>query len=242
MSTNSNQRAPLWNKSMTRFLGTAAKGQEEAGAGLVKPVAAGLDEKILARLGLKVPPTDPRLLGAFLATDDAADAAVAAEDFARGIRRAVRLNLALAAGLHRLDHQPWKAWVEAHFKVGYACFNRYHVAAELQIGLISRGLPLLGNENQSRSIAAFRRHEKFWDALATFKSGFPPALELKNRLRVTLGLELLPSDATTRIKLHRLLSRVIAAVPATESDPSAGEALALVRRAIGVLEKGGMAA
>ena len=232
---------------MARYLGAASpssNGGAQTAPTKQEMPALRIDEKILARLGLKPPPSDPRLLGEFLVADDAVDAELDADEFARGIRRAVRLRLALAAGLHRQAGQRWKEWVEVHFKVGYACFHRYHVAADLQVGLIARGLPLLTNENQSRSIAPFRKHERFWDALATdaFKRGFPPAAELKNRLGQALGLESLAARSTTRIKLHRILQRVVTAVPGTEEDPAVVEALTLVRRAIGLLEKGGTAA
>ncbi len=226
---------------MTRFLDPTSPPPGEAENAMNPPTNWRIDDSILGQIGLKPPPADPTLLGAFLAADDIADAVSDADEFARGIRRAVRLNLALTAGLHRRARQPWRQWVEAHFNVGYACFNRYHVAAELQIGLISRGLPRLKNEHQSRSIAALRRHEKFWDALATFEHGYPPAAELKRRLRAALGLEALAASTTMRIKLHRLLRRV-ATVPGTDDDPSVGEALALVRRALGILEKGGTTA
>ena len=247
LTTNSGGRTPLWNKAMARYIG-AASPSSNGGAQTAPPKyempALRIDEKILARLGLKPPPSDPRLLGEFLTADDAADAASDADEFTRGVRRAVRLSQALSAGLHRQAGQRWKEWVEAHFKVGYACFHRYHVAADLQIGLIARGLPLLANENQSRSIAPFRKHERFWAALATdaFKRGFPPAAELKTRLGQALGLESLAARSTTRIKLHRILQRIVTAVPGTDEDPAVMEALALVRRAIGVLEKGGTAA
>ncbi len=239
MSLHPGQRAPLWTKSMGRWLDAAPEAAGGAESPKHAPTMLRLDEKILRQIGLKIPPSDPKLLGEFLAADDAADAASDADEFARGVRRAVRLSLARSAGFHRQARQPWKAWVEARFKAGYACFNRYHVAAEIQLGLIARGLPRLTNENQSRSIAPLRRHEKFWAALATFKSGFPPAAELKTRLRTALGLEALTAGATMRIKLHRTLQRVAAAVPSTEDDPAVIEALALVRRAIGVLENGG---
>lgn len=97
---------------------------------------------------------------------------------------------------------------------------------------------MLTNEHQSRSIAPFRRHETFWAALAAFPDGFPPAAELKDRLRTALGLTALAAAATTRIKLHRILQRVIAAVPSAEDDPAVGEAMTLIRRARAVLEKG----
>jgi hypothetical protein len=244
LKMNPSERTPMWNKSMARYLGAPLP---SSGGVQTEPTkqeipALRVDEKILARLGLKLPPSDPRLLGEFLTADDAADAASDADEFTRGVRRAVRLSQALSAGLHRQARQPWKQWVEAHFKVGYACFHRYHVAADLQIGLITRGLPLLANENQSRNIAPFRRHERFWEALATFPHGFPPAAELKTRLRSALGLEAVSAAATTRIKLHRILQRVVTAVPVSEDEPVVMEALSLVRRAIAVLEKGGTAA
>lgn len=199
----------------------------------------GIDGKILARLGLKTPPSDPRLLAEFLIADDAADAASQRDEFARGIRRAVRLNFALAAGLHRRARQPWKAWVETHFKTGYASFHRYRVAAELQIGLIARGLPLLANEHQSRSIAPFRRHAQFWSVLAAFQQGgLPPASELKSRLRSSLGLDSLAAKVSPRVKLHRVLQRTVAAVPTFEDDSSIVAALTLLRRAIAILEQG----
>jgi hypothetical protein len=238
--TSKPPRAPLWNKSMRRHLdaATGSPGVNGEPAPGKSEISAVLDGKIFARLGLKVPPSDSKLLGEFLVSEDAADAELDADEFARGIRRAVRLSLALSTGLHRQARQPWKEWVETRFKIGYACFHRYHVAAELQIGLISRGLPLLANEHQSRSIASFRRHENFWSALATFKSGFPPAAELKTQLRKTLGLETLAAKTTTRIKLHRILARVVVAVPAGEDDPAVVAAVTLIRRAIAVLEKG----
>jgi hypothetical protein len=224
---------------MTRFLNAASPSATAPSHGTSDPPRWQIDDKILGQIGLKPPPADPKLLGAFLAADDRADADSDADEFARGIRRAVRLNLALSAGLHRQARQPWREWVEAHFKFGYACFNRYHVAAELQIGLMTRGLPRLINEHQSRSIAPFRRHDKFWTALATFEPELPPAAELKSRLRAALGLGELAAGTTPRIKLHRLLQRIAAATPRPEDDPAVREALALVRLALGVLEKGG---
>lgn len=243
LTTHSGERPPLWNKSMARYLGGAAPLPDGDGrtvpAQPVRP-AIRFDEKTLARLGLKPPPSDPKLLGEFLVEDDATDAELATDEFARGIRRAVRLTMALSAGLHRQAGQPWKEWVEARFKVGYPCFHRYHVAADLQIGLIARGLPLLVNENQSRSIAPFRKHEKFWEALASdaFKTGFPNGQKLKSQLCRALGLEGPPAATTVRIKLHRILQRIVVATPAADDDPVVGEAVTLIRRAILVLEKG----
>lgn len=241
LNRNSTERAPLWNKAMARYLAAGPAPLDRDGEPEPAPPessAFGVDEKVFARLGLKTPPSDPRLLAEFLVADDAADAANQADEFARGIRRAVRLNLAFAAGLHRRARQPWKTWVEGHFKIGYACFHRYHVAAELQIGLITRGLPLLTTEHQSRSIAPFRRHEKFWAALAAFKTHLPPAAELKSRLRSSLDLDSLAAKVPPRIKLHRVLQRVAAAVPTAEDDPAVVAALTLLGRAIAILEKG----
>jgi len=238
MSIASQPRAPLWNKSTARFLGEVPKASPAALDAVHAPAARQPDEQVLARLGLKRPPSDPALLGEYLIADDAADAAIDADEFSRGVRRALRLSLAFSAGLHRRAKTPWKVWVETNFKVGYACFHRYHMAAELQVGLISRGLPVLTNEHQSRSIAPFRRHEKFWEALATFQPELPPAIELKNRLRAVLGGEALAAEATPRIKFHRILNRLVAALPPNDDDPSVIEAMALVRRALGILERG----
>lgn len=231
-------RAPQWNKSTARFLCPVSRTNPEEPEIIHVPAARRPDEKVLAQLGLKAPPSDPALLGEYLIADDADDAATHADEFSRGIRRAVRLSLAFSAGLHRQAQTPWKVWVDTNFKGGYACFRRYHVASELQIGLISRGLPLLTTEHQSRSIAPFRRHEKFWEALATFKPVLPPAVELKNRLRTALGEVAPAAEATPRIKLHRILNRLIAALPANDDDPLVIEAVALVRRAVAMLEQG----
>src|SRR5258708_3612007 len=132
----------------------------------VKPLT--LDPKILAQLGITnfgALPSDPRLLAEQLKADDAADALIDAEEFTRGIRRAIRLQLAYQARLHRLSGQRWTEWVSAHFQAGYSCYQRYHLAAELQVGLLSRGLPALANENQARAMAPLRKHEKFWDVV-----------------------------------------------------------------------------
>jgi len=231
-------RAPLWNKSTARFLGEVPKSSPAAFEVVHTSAARRPDEQVLARLGLKRPPSDPALLGEYLIADDAADAAIDADEFSRGVRRALRLSLAFSAGLHRQAQTPWKVWVETNFKVGYACFHRYHVAAELQVGLLSRGLPPLTNEHQSRSIAPFRRHEKFWETLATFKAVLPPAAELKTRLRTALGVEAPAAEATPRIKLHRILNRLVTALPTHDDDPSVIEAIALVRRAMAILEQG----
>lgn len=235
------QRPPAWNKSMTRYLGHGAAPTERGAPSPVRPRAPSipsLDPAVLAELGLKSPPTDSRLLAAYLETEDLADGELDAGQFARGIRRAVRLKLAFSAKLHRQAGQTWAVWVRTHFKAGYECYHRYHRAAELQVGLISRGLPLLTNENQSRALAPFRRHEKFWDAVAvSFKEGFPTAPELRQRLQQALGVEPKPASSTPRIKLHRILTRVVQATPPGD-DPTVGQALALVRQAIAILEKG----
>ena len=124
---------------------------------------------------------------------------------------------------------------------GYACFNRYHVAAELQIGLVRRGLPMLTTEAQNRALAPFRRHGKFWEALAReeFKRGFPSGSELQSRLRTLFGLENETSAVTPRIKLHRLLGRILCGPASENNDPAVVEAMALLRRAVTILEKGG---
>jgi hypothetical protein len=223
-------RPPLWNKSMTRYLqGGAGK---ETAAEQIKPEWFG-------RLGLPVPPQDPVLLGAFLQQDDAADAAIAVDEFSRGIRRAIRIRLALGASLHRRAKMPWKDWVEAHFRVGYACFNRYHVAAQLQLGLLQRGLPLLVSESQSRLIAPLRRHERFWEAMGTFSGELPSAAELRKRLLQSLGIAATEATLSERVRLHRILVK-LAASPAKE-DAVVGQALGLVRQALAVLERGGAA-
>ncbi len=245
LSNSSSPRTPLWGKSMARFLGgtkpkddgTPPKSEPSGNAG--DPKALEIDDRVLTHLGLKKPPTDPKLLTEFLVAEDKADAEIDADGFARGIRRAVRLNLALAAGLHRRAGMPWKEWVERTFQVGYACFNRYHVAAEIQFGLIARGLPPLVNENQSRSIASLRKHEKIWDALGsdTYKGGFPTGKELKSQLRETLGIKQAEERTSPRIKLHRNLWKIQAATLPGD-DPAMVEALTLIRRAVAVLEKG----
>lgn len=199
------------------------------------------DPKVLAQLGLKPPPADPRLLAAYLDSEDAADAEVDSDGFRRGIRRAARLGLAFSAKLHRKARQTWTVWVRERFKAGYECYHRYHRAAELQVGLIARGLPALVNENQARALAPYRRHEEFWSVLAsdTFKQGFPNGVELKGRIRKALGLEALAAASTARIKLHRSLERIMASTSNPDDDLAVKEALGIVRRAISVLERGG---
>lgn len=227
-------RVPLWNKSTARYLGHtngAPTSQPER-----TPPTAPLDPEVLSRLGLQPPPTDPRLLAAYLAKDDLADGTADADNFARGIRRAVRLDLAFAAKLHRQANQPWVEWVQAHFKAGYECYRRYHRAAELQIDLISRNLPLLTNENQARTLGAFRNHEQFWTVIGkSFPGGFPSAPELRQKLQSALGLGPKP-ETTPRIKLHRLLGKIVQSTPA--DDVTVSPALELIRQAITVLEKG----
>lgn len=244
-SAKTSPKPPLWNqKSMARYLAGRHSSGENPGT---ETAAAGdppedalptfaLDAATLSRLGLKAPPKDPRLLAEFLLAEDAADGALDADEFARGVRRAVRISLALSAKLHQRSGQPWKRWVEAQFKVGYACFHRYHVAAQLQVGLIARKLPLLENEYQSRALAPFRRHEKFWSVVSSFREGLPPAQELKARVPALLGLKS-PAMAGARVKLHRILSWVLRTND-DEDDPAVHEALELVREAIALLEKG----
>jgi len=246
LAANIPPRAPIWNKSLARVIGGApakpANGGRALGQALTAPEPAPpkIDEKILTVLGLKAPPSDPRLLTEFLVADDVADAESDADDFSRGIRRAVRLHLALCAGLHRRAGQRWKEWVEKTFKVGYARFNRYHVAATIQVELVSRGLPRLASESQSRAIASLRRHEKIWETLGSegFKNGLPDGNELKARLRKMLGVETLEVTSTGRIKLHRYLLRGTH-IASDDSNPLVAEAHALLRQAIRILEKGG---
>lgn len=247
--TANTPRTPLWNKSMARYLGQCARSTAVAATAetssskgtenLVPPhdPAAAIDKNVLARLGLKIPPTEPKLLAEFLQSEDAADGDIDADEFARGIRRAIRLRLAFSAKLHRQAGQTWTVWVQEHFKAGYECYQRYRRAAELQVGLASRGLPLLTHEHQARAIAPFRRHERFWDALAEFKHDFPAGTELKKRVCSALGLESLDAGATTRIKLHRALERIVAA-NAADNETVVTEALTLVRRAIAILAQG----
>ena len=224
-------RAPLWGKSMQRYLNGSRSTPTTTAPG-----EPGIDEKILNRLGLNPPPADAKLLAEFLVADDAHDGEIDLDEFNRGIRRAVRLRFALAANLHRQAGQPWKEWVSARFKVGYACFNRYHVAAELQIGLLTRGLPALKSEAQSRVLAPFRKHTKFWDALATFRAELPAPEKLKTTLPKLLGLEVTAAAVTQRIKLHRALGKLVKSIRGAPDDPSVSEAIALMSRAIAILE------
>lgn len=229
---NASTRPPLWNKAMTRYLQQGADAE-------TKTEMEPINQEWFTRLGLKVPPQDPVLLATFLQQEDAADAAIDADEFSRGIRRAIRIRLALGAALHRRARMPWKEWVEAHFQVGYACFNRYHVAAQLQLGLLQRGLPLLVSESQSRLIAPLRRHERFWEAMTSFAGELPPAAELRKQLMRSLGIEATDATLSERVRLHRLLVKVVASHPT--DDPVIGQALGIVRQAIGVLERGGAA-
>lgn len=222
--------APLWNKSMARYL---------SGSSAPESAAPPLDDATLLALGLKAPPQDPRLLAAFLQTEDAADGAIDADGFARGIRRAVRIQLALDAKLHHGSGLRWKQWVESNFRLGYASLNRYQVAARLQIGLIQRKLPRLENEFQSRVLAPFLRHEKFWATVSTLGSVLPPAKELQVRLPVLLGLASSAERMTARLRLHRLLLKIVHSLPEPE-DAVVGRALSLLRQAIAELEKGGV--
>lgn len=234
---------------MARYLGQSAR--SAAAAATTEPSgskgteslapsdepAVAIDEKVLGRLGLKIPPSEPKLLAAFLQREDAAEGDIDADEFARGIRRAIRLSLAFSAKLHRQAGQTWTVWVREHFKAGYESYQRYRRAAELQVGLAARGLPLLTHEHQARAIAPFRRHERFWDALSEFKDGLPAGTELKKRVCSAMGLESLAAGATTRIKLHRALERIVAA-SAAENEIVVAEALTFVRRAIAILEQG----
>jgi hypothetical protein len=200
-----------------------------------------IDDKVLNQLGLAGligAPTDPRLLVEHLLADDKADAKIGSDDFARGIRRAVRLWLAKSAGLHRRAGKTWVEWVREHFsEIGYETYQRFHVAGELQVGLLCRGLPPLTSTYQSRALAPFRKHSGFWDALSGdfLKNGFPPRDELRRQLQSRLGLPLTTVESTARTQLHRALRRAIKTVPASCDDPTVGRALSAVNRAIAIL-------
>jgi hypothetical protein len=102
-----------------------------------------IDETVLCQLGLSGlvgAPTDPKLLIEHLLTDDQTDAKVGSDDFSRGVRRAVRLWLAKSAGLHRRTGKTWMEWVSEHFsEAGYETYQRFHIAGEIQVGLLSVG-------------------------------------------------------------------------------------------------------
>ena len=205
-----------------------------------------IDDNVLCQLGLSGlvgAPSDPRLLIEHLKADDQADAKIGSDDFARGIRRAVRLWLAKSAGVHRRAGKTWVAWVGEHFSgIGYETYQRFHIAGELQVGLLSRGLPPLASSYQSRALAPFRKHTGFWDALSgdLLKNGFPPRDELRRQLQSRLGLQPTTAESTARIQLHRALRRAVKSVPASCDDATVGRALSAVARAIAIL--GGTAA
>lgn len=252
------ERTPLWSKSQLKNFepaGTPAPESETrrpAKPGRSVPTIAArdcgrarepLDAETLAKLGLAqlaALPSDPRVLGEALLADDRVDASVDSDEFSRGIRRAVRLELAFRAKLHERAGQTWKAWIGEHFPAGYPSYRRYRVAAELQVGLVRRGLPLLVSNYQSRALAPLRRHARFWEILAGgfLKEGFPEQAALRSGLERALGVQTL-RRSTARIRLHRRLRRAVATVPAADADPAVGQALALVGRAIAVLEQGG---
>lgn len=238
-------RAPVWGKSMARFLpkepSTASMRAGNGSSPIQVPEATPSmpEPRVLAKIGLSSLgniPSEPRLLLETLKTDDATDGATSADDFSRGIRRAVRLHLAFRAKLHRRENRSWREWVSEHFQAGYSCYQRYRIAAELQLGLLSRGLPALSNEFQARSLAPLRRHAQFWEKLADeFKEGFPAGEQIRPRLEAALGI-LSSAAAPARVRLHRALTRILAG---NSGDvPGTGEALALVRRALALLETG----
>ena len=99
---NSTPKAPLWSKTTQRILDE----QSPPSPMPVSTPANGIPPEIFTRLGLKPPPPEPSLLGPFIISQDAADAKIEADGFARGIRRAVRLHLALQAGLHKRERLP----------------------------------------------------------------------------------------------------------------------------------------
>jgi len=181
----------------------------------------------------------PRLLADHLKADDAADARTDFDAFTRGIRRAVRLEIAFRAKLHCLEKKTWKQWVCENFQsAGYDSFRRHAVAAELQMGLIARNLPLLVSNSQSRALAPLRRLPGFWEALASesFKNGFPVHEELEGQLRRMLGAKIRKGGRTPEIQLLRTLTRVAKGVPSAAPGTQVDQALALISRAIAILE------
>jgi len=221
--------------------GTAAGGASPAQDAVA--AAFRMDESILTKLGLArlvSAPTDPRLLTELLKDDDQTDAKVYVDEFSRGIRRAVRLHIAYRAKLHRASGKTWKEFIEAEFQAGYDCYVRYYRAAELQISLIKRGLPVLTNEAQSRVLAPMRRHIKFWEAISSdaFKAGFPSAPDLKVKVEKALGLDKASVNQPARVELHRKLQSIVQTTSAGE-DPLVAQALGLVERAVALLENGG---
>lgn len=236
-------RTPYWSRTMTARLNDQANSpRSDDSTQTPQPI----DEKVLRQLGLAnltSAPSDPRLLAEHLKADDDKDSATDSDEFARGIRRAVRLQLAFRAKLHRHVGKTWKAWVSEHFKAGYPCYQRYHVAAELQVGLISRGLPKLESGYQSRVLAPFRKCAGFWDALSvdSLKNGFPPANELKTHLQSALGGKSSAPAPSPRIQLHRALSRIAKQFPSSKVDELVARALSSVASAIAVLEGKGAA-
>jgi hypothetical protein len=218
-----------------------SNGQERAAT---PPVGAGsvFSPSTLEKLGLGQlarRSTDPRQLALQLQADDESDGKLYLDEFSRGIRRAVRLQLAFEAQLYRHSGQTWKEWVAGKFHAGYECYQRYRLAAEIQAGLIERGLPMLVNEAQARALVPFRKHAKFWDVLKEkFSGGFPTGSELRKEIRQALQVKPVAVARTPRLSLHRSLSRLLEATPKNEDDPSVVEALALMRRAILLLEKG----
>jgi hypothetical protein len=178
------------------------------------------------------------LLIEHLKADDRADAKVGADDFSRGVRRAVRLWMAKSAGLHRRSKKSWVEWVSEHFSdVGYETYQRFHIAGELQVGLLSRGLPPLTSVYQSRTLAPFRKCPGFWDALAgdALRKGFPPRDALRAHLQTAFGQEPVSRAVTTRIQFHRALRSAVRAIPASCDDSTVGRALSAVNRAIAIL-------
>jgi len=167
--TPANSRPLLWSQSSAR-----RRDGEAPGVSHFQPFSRErtpkIGEDVLRQLGLAGligAPVDPRLLIEHLKADDQADAAIGSEEFQRGIRRAVRLGLAKSAGLHRRAGKTWVQWVNEHFlEVGYETYQRFRVAGELQVGLLSRGLPPLVSTYQSRALAPFLKHPGFWDALS----------------------------------------------------------------------------
>ncbi len=234
-------RAPIWNKAIARMMGQRSN-DGEAGASRPQRARVRMDEKLLQQLGLPNlvnAPEEPRLLSELLKQDDAVDAKADLDEFSRGIRRSVRIHIALKAKLHHTSGKTWREWVASEFDIGYECYQRWYRTAELQMALLQRGLPPLTSERQSRALMPLSRHEKFYEALGaeSFKGGYPSSGELRTQVEKALGLTQ-AVDMPMRIQLHRKLEAIVQNTAAGE-DQLVAQALGLVARAVGLLANGG---
>lgn len=204
-----------------------------------------IQEKTLQSLGLgsfHQLPRDRAALAKFLKGDDRTDRRADDDSLARGIRRAIRLSVAVAAGLHKLEGKNTREWAAENYGAGvYETYNRYIVAAGLQIGLLDRGLPPLTNLHQARVLAPFRREEKFWDALiegaqGPFKNGYPAAHLLKAFLAEKLRLKGEEKHPDPKFRIVEQLRRLAGATSELESDdPSIEMAGKHIAKAIAAL-------